>query len=259
MTIRWLTIFLDFPAGTFGDGVAFWRQVTQSGLSPTRGAAGEFATLLPAGAEPYLRVQRVHDGPGGHHLDLHIDQQTESLPGAARRAADLGARVRHRQEGLAIMDSPGGFRFCLVGWHGEAGVPGPLDGGRTGVSRADQLCLDIPPQDFDAECAFWAALTGWDLRRSTLPEFAHLERPACIPVRVLLQRRDEAAPGDQVTGHIDFSCTDRRALAARHAELGAQILAEFPHWVAMADPAGRPYCLTRRDPLAEWGRPAAAG
>src|SRR5207247_6662435 len=46
--VRWLTVFLDFPAGSFGAGVAFWRGVTGSGLSPFRGATGEFATLLPA-------------------------------------------------------------------------------------------------------------------------------------------------------------------------------------------------------------------
>ena len=26
--VRWLTVFLDFPAGSFGAGVAFWREVT---------------------------------------------------------------------------------------------------------------------------------------------------------------------------------------------------------------------------------------
>ena len=28
MTFRWLTLFLDFPAGSFDAGVAFWREVT---------------------------------------------------------------------------------------------------------------------------------------------------------------------------------------------------------------------------------------
>jgi len=36
--VRWLTVFLDFPAASFGAGVAFWREVTGSGLSPARGA-----------------------------------------------------------------------------------------------------------------------------------------------------------------------------------------------------------------------------
>jgi len=72
VAVRWLTVFLDFPATSFGAGVAFWREVTGSGLSPLRGAAGEFATLLPADGDAYLRVQRVAGGSGGHHLDLPV-------------------------------------------------------------------------------------------------------------------------------------------------------------------------------------------
>ena len=32
-------------------------------------------------------------------------------------------------------------------------------------------------------------------------------------------------------------------------DAGARIIAPFPHWVTMADPTGRPYCLTMRDPV----------
>ena len=39
--VRWLTVFLDFPAGSFGAGVAFWREVT--GLD-----AGRFWELVVA-------------------------------------------------------------------------------------------------------------------------------------------------------------------------------------------------------------------
>lgn len=39
MPIRWLTIFLDFPARDFDAGVAFWREVTGTGMSPPRGLA----------------------------------------------------------------------------------------------------------------------------------------------------------------------------------------------------------------------------
>jgi hypothetical protein len=53
--------------------VVFWREVTGSALSPFRGVAAEFATLLPPDGDAYLRVQRVKDDPGGHHLDLHAD------------------------------------------------------------------------------------------------------------------------------------------------------------------------------------------
>ena len=153
-------------------------------------------------------------------------------------------------------DSPGGFTFCLVRWHGESHgestVPRPvvLDAG--GPSRADQLCLDIPPDAFEREYAFWAALTGW----SPLPksgEFARLDQPAQIPLRLLFQRRDSAGPLDLVSGHVDFACASRELLAPRHAATGARVVSVFPDWTTMADPTGLLYCLTVREP--ETGRP----
>jgi hypothetical protein len=249
---RWLTLFLDFPAEAFDAGVAFWREVTSSDLSPFRGEAGEFATLLPPDGDAYLRVQRTADGSGGCHLDLHADPAAGTVDQAAARAVALGATVRHASEGLVIMGSPGGFTFCLVHWHGEDTVPRPARLGTGGSSRADQLSLDIPPDAFERECQFWAALTGWDLRSGSRPEFAYLDRPTRRPIRLLLQRRDHADPLDQVTGHVDFACASRELLAARHAASGARIVSASRHWTTLADPAGRFYCLTARNP--ETGR-----
>lgn len=243
----WVTLFLDFPADAFERGVAFWREVTGSGLSPLRGANGEFATLLPATGDACLRVQRVAAGPGGCHLDMHVDAATESLAAEADRARELGAAVRHAQDGLVVADSPGGFTFCLVEWDGESVVPEPALFGGT-ASRADQLCLDVPAAGFARECSFWAALTGVSPRAGARPEFHVLRRPDGIGVRLLFQRRDDAAPGDRVTGHVDFACADRRRLAAAHTAAGARVLANFPHWIVLADPVGRRYCLTARDP-----------
>ncbi len=248
MRFRWLTIFLDFPGGAFEPGVAFWRSVTASGLSPVRGAAGEFATLLPATGDAYLRAQRVFSGSGGCHLDLHVDTSRESVEDAAARAKALGATVRHAEDGLVVADSPGGFTFCLVEWDGESAVPPPVALGEAGTSRADQLCLDIPAAAFGRECSFWAALTDGDLRASSRPEFAHLVRPESIPVRLLFQRRDHAAPERAVTAHVDFACADRKRLSDLHVAAGARLLSEFPNWIVLADPTGREYCLTARDP-----------
>ena len=114
MSLRWITVFLDFPAPAFGPGVAFWREVTGYGLSAPRGESGEFATLLPPEGDAYLRVQRVLDGPGGCHLDLHVDTASESLYEAASRAVRLGASVLHRddKEGLIVASSPAGAPFA---------------------------------------------------------------------------------------------------------------------------------------------------
>lgn len=257
MWLRWLTIFLDLPGDAFDAAVAFWREVTGCGLSESRGAADEFATLLPPSGDAYLRVQRVFDGAGGCHLDLHVDPAAGSLEDAAAGALALGARLHDHDDEVIIADSPGGFTFCLVPWEGETKVPAPLAADGAGASRADQLCLDIPPAQFELECAFWAALTGWDLRQGQRPEYAFLKRPGGMPARLLLQRRESAAPGDRVSAHVDFGCADRERLAAWHVARGARIVTPRPYWTVMADPTGRPYCLTVRDPVS--GELPAAG
>src|SRR6185437_12051796 len=109
MSIRWVTVFLDFPAGSFAAGVEFWRAVTGYGLSAARGADGEFATLLPPAGDAYLRVQRITDSAGGCHLDLHIDTEAEPLDAVARRAQASGALIRRTAPGLVVAESPGGF------------------------------------------------------------------------------------------------------------------------------------------------------
>ena len=227
--VRWLTVFLDFPAGSFGAGIAFWREVTGSTLSPFRGAAEEFATLLPPSGDAYLRVQRTADGSGGHHIDLHVDPALASVEQAAERAVALGAKVLQRELGLVISASPGGFTFCLVRWHGEGTVPGPVRLDGAGASRADELCLDIPAGIFERERSFWTALTGWE------------GQDGARSVRLGFERCDDAGP---VTGRLGFGCDDRRALAGRHAAAGARILAVLPGDTTMADPVGRLYRLT---------------
>ena len=247
MSFRWMTVFLDFPAESFDAGVAFWRQATGYGLSPARGADGEFATLLPPSGDAYLRVQRVKDGPGGYHLDLHVDTAAEPLDAAAERARAGGAVITHSEDGLIVAESPGGFAFCLVRWAGESTVPPPLAGDDGGVSRLDTLCLDVPAGEFEREVAFWAAFTGQEAHPAPVPGYAFLTPPPGWPARLLLQRRERAAPGDRTRGHVDFGCTDQRA-RDRHVALGARVTAALEYWTVLADPAGNEYCLVGREP-----------
>lgn len=137
--------------------VSFWSQVTGTSLSPWR-SDGRFATFVPADGDAHLRVQRVDDGPGGVHLDLHVDVVGSPLLDVATRAAGLGARVLHEGDGFVLLRSPGGFAFCLVQWRGERRVPpaaGPVP------VLVDQLCRDVPARLWGAECGFWSAFTGW--------------------------------------------------------------------------------------------------
>ncbi|MCE0538480.1 hypothetical protein LWF15_23555 [Kineosporia rhizophila] len=247
MAIRWTTLFLDFGNDDFEAGSQFWSRVTNSHLSPARGEQGEFATLLPAEGDAYLRVQRLRSGASRCHLDLHLDP-ADQAPTAAR-ARDLGATHLTHEPGLDVFTSPGGFPFCLVPWEGESTVPAahplPVLPGPDEPARLDQLCLDIPPALWEAETTFWAGLTGWGLKHSADSEFARLHQPGTLPLKLLLQRLDDPAPA--VTAHPDFAAGER-TIAEAHAALGAVVGPVNEHWTVMTDPRGRTYCLTERRP-----------
>jgi len=240
-----MTAFLDFPAATFEQGSAFWQAVTASAASAPRGADAEFATLLPARGDAFLRVQRLHDGPAGCHLDLHADD----VPAMAAHAERLGAAVIGQPDGYVVLRSPAGLSFCVVGDEGETERPPPAlwPGGYS--SLVDQLAVDIPPESYDRELRFWSRLTGWPETSGSRPEFTFLSRPAGMPLRLLLQRLDEPqASGPGCTAHLDLACDDVPAERARHESLGARIVRVMPSWTTLQDPAGLLYCITGRNP-----------
>jgi hypothetical protein len=236
----WVSAFLDLPRGAFGPATAFWAAATGSRLSEPRGERREFATLVPPDGDDYLRVQRVQDGPGGIHLDLHVDDPRE----AATAAASLGAE-EVADLGYVVMRSPGGFTFCLV-THRASTRPKPVVHDDGTSSLVDQVCLDIPSGRYDEECAFWAALTAWEHYDVPGPEFTRLRVPETQPLRFLLQRLDEGS--GRVRAHLDLAADDRAAEVRRHVGLGAVLDAEGRGWTVLRDPAGAPYCVTDRDP-----------
>lgn len=109
------------------------------------------------------------------------------------------------------------------------------------------LSIDIPPDCYHAECVFWAELTGWPRVTGSRPEFAFLDRPAGLPLRLLLQRLDSAATRT-CTAHLDLACDDVAAERSRQVVLGAEVVRETPTWTTLRDPAGLSYCVTGRDP-----------
>ena len=220
----WASAFLDFPASSYAPGVAFWRQVTGFDLSPSRGDHQEFATLVPPDGDDYLRVQRVQDGPGGIHLDLHVSDPRAAADHALALGAAEVAAPDMKDHGYAVLRSPGGNR-----------------------SLVDQVCLDIPSSGYAEECAFWSALTGWELTGSPVsPSFSRLTRPAGIPLRFLIQRLDESSGAARA--HLDLAADDRVSEVHRHAALGATVIAEWSRWTVLRDPVGAAYCITDRDP-----------
>ncbi|MEJ7834227.1 MAG: VOC family protein [Nocardioides sp.] len=242
MSPFWVTAFVDFEADDFDAGVDFWRRVTGYAVSEPRGETGEVATLLPRDGDAFLRVQRLGDGLGRIHLDLHVAD-----PRAAAAAATRLGAVEIADVGYVVMRSPGGFTFCFV-TDPLAHRPPPTRWPGGHAALVDQVCLDIPPRLYEAEVTFWQAVTGWERRPSAtaLDEFASLQRPPAIPLRLLLQRLDDDAP--TVIAHLDLATTDRDAEVARHLALGAELGPRHGHWTVLTDPAGSAYCITERSP-----------
>ncbi len=253
-SVSWVTAFLDVPPTVREDVVRFWSAVTASTESPARGDEGEFVSLLPEQGDPFLAVQRTGTaGADATGPSIHLDLHVLSPQNAADRAVGNGARVLHRStHGYVVVSSPGGLVHCFV----RAGPhvrPEPVRWPRGHESLVDQVCLDIPPSAYEAECRYWTEVTGWRLRRSaTRPEFHHLERPAGVPLRFLLQRLDADHPegaDTPVTAHLDLACDDRAAEVARHRSLGATVVGDpGGGWTVLRDPAGSSYCVTDRDP-----------
>jgi hypothetical protein len=230
----WMTAFLDTPAERAVVAERFWLEVTGSTLSPRR---GEFATLLPGAGDAYTRVQVVGDGgPARAHLDLHV----ADVAGFRRQAVALGAA----ELAEPMLCSPAGLLFCVVQWHGEQVRPRPETWAQGQRSLVDQVCLDIPAGGFEPEADFWAALTGWVRRPVAESEFDFLERPAGMPLRLLLQRTADGPAGM----HLDFACDGVPAEVRRHLGLGATHVRDGDGWVTLRDPAGRDYCITGRSP-----------
>ncbi|HET7388329.1 MAG TPA: VOC family protein [Nocardioidaceae bacterium] len=240
--VRWMSVFLDVEPAQFDTAARFWSAVTDTSPGPPLGRHDEFTPLVGNG-DACLWLQRTEGGASDCHPDLYV----EDVHAASAHVAALGARTIAEEDGLVVSTSPGRLPFCLVTYRGQRIRPTPVGSpGSRGV--VDQVCFDIPPQVFDAECDFWSALTGWPRRGrgEQHSEFDRLTRPAGIPYAVLLQRLDDQAP--RVTAHLDLACEDRDTVTDAHVGLGAEVTERTDGWTVTRDPTGRVYCNTDRKP-----------
>lgn len=237
----WTTVLLDLAADDHAGGQAFWAAVTGYEVSAPRGEDGEFTTLVPPHGDDVLKVQRRGEGPSRLHLDLHVADPAA----AADRAVLLGARIVVRHElGYVVLTSPAGIPFCFV-THPASQRPAPARWGEA-ASLVDQVCLDVPASSYEAECAFWEQVTGFERVPARLPQFRRVRGPAGQPVRFLVQRLADDGPAG---AHLDLAATDRAAEVERHLALGAEVEHVDDFWTVLRDPGGLRYCVTGRDPF----------
>lgn len=231
----WLTAFLDFPASEVDAGTRFWRGVTGYGLSPVRGEAAEFATLVPPAGDPYLKVQRLGDGPTRLHLDLHVADPFASAECAEALGAELLTESPH---GYFVLRSPGGFTFCLVGHAGEV-VPTSVVWETGHHSRVTRFCLDVPRKRYAADVTFFAGLLGGHWQQVADPETA-LRPAAGWPLDVRLQPA-EFSP--EPTTHLHVGTDDLAAEVARLVALGARERAVRTGKAILEAPGGTAVCV----------------
>ena len=62
------------------------------------------------GQELWLLIQRLDDGPGRVHIDIH----TDDLAAERTRLEKLGAELVQQVHGWLVMRDPAGLLFCLI-------------------------------------------------------------------------------------------------------------------------------------------------
>ncbi|MFW0789801.1 VOC family protein [Gordonia sp. CPCC 205333] len=245
MQIRWLSAYFDFPAPQFGDEVTFWRAIAGSTVSPPRGEHKEFASLEPFNGDPHLRVQRIDDGPGGLHLDLHLVDHRDGIAECAAAGAQI---VAQNDPTFAVLRSPAGLPFCLNEWQGEATRSRPIRWPGASISIIDEVLITVPHKHFEAERTFWSTVTGWRIEksppRSDAPASARFIRTEPLPISVVLT----PVADDSVGAQVSLAATSVPDEVARHEDWGATVVADATTSVLMADPVGRPYRITNRNP-----------
>lgn len=233
---------LAVPADRFEVDRSFWAAVSATTALVEPDAEG-LITLVPGTGDTYLAMLPLRSQSGGCRPILHVDEPA----GVCQQAVGLGGRVQRHGPAATWMRSPAGLLFGITAWRGASHRPPPASWAAGQRSLVDQVCLDVPPAAFKAECDFWAALTGSEHRLGAREEFRYLPRPTDMPLRLVLQRLDDAS-AHAARSHLDLACSDVNAEIRRHEALGATVVYEGAVWTTLRDPAGIDYCVTGRDP-----------
>jgi len=102
-------IVIDVPAADHDRELAFWSGATGQQLIRFDRHPEYHGAELP-GHDLGLLVQRLGDGPGRVHLDIHTDDPAAELARLEKLGAELVAQVH----AWWIMRDPAGLPFCVI-------------------------------------------------------------------------------------------------------------------------------------------------
>ena len=102
-------IVIDVPASTHDRELAFWQNATGGETGHSQRYPEFHWARLPGQAIAML-VQRLGEGPGRLHLDIH----TDDLDAEVARLEALGATRVREVNGWWVMQDPAGLPFCVI-------------------------------------------------------------------------------------------------------------------------------------------------
>jgi hypothetical protein len=103
-------ILIDCNVEDIGEAARFWADALGRPIDPDHpGTRGNYVMLETPPDEISIQIQRVD-----HESRLHIDIETDDIPGEVARLEKLGATVDERKERWVVMRAPSGQRFCVV-------------------------------------------------------------------------------------------------------------------------------------------------
>jgi glyoxalase superfamily protein len=102
-------VVIDVPPADHDQEVGFWQAATGQTLTRAAQHPQYHGATLP-GQEFGLLVQRLDEGAGRVHLDIH----TDDLEGEVARLERLGAERVRQVHRWWIMRDPAGLLFCVI-------------------------------------------------------------------------------------------------------------------------------------------------
>lgn len=103
-------ILIDCNTDDIDEAARFWAEALGRPVQPNHpGSRGNYRMLETPPDELSVQIQRVE-----HESRVHIDIETDDIPGEIARLEKVGATVDARKERWAIMRAPTGQRFCVV-------------------------------------------------------------------------------------------------------------------------------------------------
>lgn len=102
-------IVIDVPPADHGRELAFWSAATGQPLAQFD-RHPEYHGAALHGQDLWLLVQRLDDGPGRVHIDIHTDDPAAEMA----RLEQLGAELVQQVHSWGVMRDPAGLPFCII-------------------------------------------------------------------------------------------------------------------------------------------------